>query len=467
MNLVVVLLCMAGGAALVVSIGGLKRLRWAHLATYGSPLLLLSLRNYTGSWHASATFAALELSLVVGYCGALLESRRKRTNRGRKQRRARRAQVPAVVTFVGLLSAYHFYKVGIPILSGDPEHARLVIGASGLFGLPSRMYLYGTFVACALAVSDAWRRQIPVTRDKWVRVAFAVLVATRLLSGFKSGVFQAFLFGLLIFIVGSNGIPLRRNLWRFVIIAAIASSAVFLVGATYQSYRSAGTSLWSSLERRVTTQSAAGVAVVIADPRLHLGDNRPALVMDEEYLVNEYSHLGSPHPYGFTRLVAADLSGSNPSTDVAIAPVTTSGAGELFYDFRYGAILVLMLWGVIIAKVEKIGAVARARPLAFSAACTFLQMSLDVVSKGDTVYQILNWTLTFLFLTGFAVVLRALRTFPRSTPSARPGHTSWSPTASASDSTDGGTKIDLGNSLSSDHSPRADDPWGADSRRRP
>jgi len=50
------------------------------------------------------------------------------------------------VTAVLLLAAYHYYEVGLPILSDEIDEQRFLQAASGLLGLPSRVAIYGPVI---------------------------------------------------------------------------------------------------------------------------------------------------------------------------------------------------------------------------------------------------------------------------------------------------------------------------------
>jgi hypothetical protein len=402
------------GGLLALALFSAMKLTAIHLAVYGTPLFLLSMHSVDNQWDTAFRVAVFTGAMIAGYYFA---SFLRVSSSGRAQEVRRRVlkevgqgcfYAGPVVTFTTILCVYHFWKVGLPILSSDVESQRFALGGSGLFGLPSRMYLYGVYFALAVAIAEARVRGLPLTKSPWVRIAYATLVVTRLVSGFKSGVAQIFLYTVLLAVLSMGGIRVGRYFGRFLLATIAAVIFIFAVGSTYHSYGSSGQSLADKLGNRVTAESATPAWIVINSTPASLGEPRRPIELDLDYFQYRYLSIGLYEPYGFTRLIAARVAGESPYIQGDIAPVTLSASAVLFYQFRWFGLLAAFLLGGLIRVSERMSQRRRLSPIGFAVAASVAEAAIDFISKGELVYGVINWSATCLVLIGISVLSNAM-----------------------------------------------------------
>jgi hypothetical protein len=397
---------------LVTALFGIVKITMIQLSVLASPLLLLSLRYVDGNWSASQAVAISLLGMIAGYYAYLVLSRSSGYHSLRMMPTGpRRLSAPAVVTFVLAWSVYHFSVSGIPIFSHDVESRRFDFGSSGMFGLPSRMYLYGQLFAVLIAGAEAVCRGRRLSRDGWFATAVGLLLASRVISGFKSGFIQFDLYIVVFAVLLTGGIVIPRHLVRYIAAAILAVAFLFVVGSQYQSYQASGMSLRQNLERRVTSVSAEPVSLVLHRTDQDLGEHRSPIMLDVDYFANHYFHLGSSEPYGYTKLISAAWVGGSPLADRDYAPVTLSSAAVLYRQFGpAGGLAASVVVGGLLARFERNAMGAKSRPISFASYGCAAVAVMEFVSRGELVYSIINWGLTIIVLQvvgrGFLIVSR-------------------------------------------------------------
>jgi hypothetical protein len=319
-----------------------------------------------------------------------------------------RRLAPGACLIVGIGCAYHFAVVGIPIFSSSVEVSRFDVGASGLGGIPSRLYLFGPLIALALSVREAQRRGVGLVHDRWVRVAISILVLSRLASGFKSGIVQAFSYTLLVAVVAGVVIPMARYWRRALAAIVLVVISVLSVGSQYSTYQASGRSVVEILVSRLTGGSGEPPAVLMSLPQGFFSDDRSIIGIDFLYFLGRYFGIGPGEQYSFVRMFAAYIYGVPPLPDLVIQPVTTGAFAELFYDFGWAGMVVGggVLGGLLAYFAAK--AVATTGSGAFACCCVGVQCVLDYISKGGLVYLFVNWAsslLLVLFLASVAWLL--------------------------------------------------------------
>lgn len=404
------------GALLVLALIGIIRLTAIQLALYGTPVFLLSIHAVDNKWDTSFRIAVLTTALISGYflARALTPPPRTHSTMQRALSKPRpllrpRTYAGPVVTFTSLFCVYHFSVVGLPILSSNVELQRLDVGSSGLLGIPSRMYLYGVVFALAVAIAEARSRSIPISRSTWVRVAYATLVITRLVSGFKSGVVEVMIDTILLAVLSVGGVRVTRYFGRFVLGGVVAVAFVFLVGATYQSYAASQNSLLVSLENRLTAVSATPVWIVMNSTPSSVGEPRRPVELDLDYFRYRYLGIRPIEQYGFTRLVSAVSVGDSPYIAGTLAPVALSAYAVLYYQFGWLGVLACLGLGAVIRISEVRAYQSTSSPIAFGVWACVAVAALEFVSRGEIVYALINWTVTCLVLVGLALAWNVLR----------------------------------------------------------
>jgi hypothetical protein len=314
-----------------------------------------------------------------------------------------RHYVTAIVLVVSTLTLLHFTLGGIPLLSSRIEVSRFNFTSSGLFGLPGRMYLYGAPIAAGVALARSRALGIAWYNDRLTLLALSVLVVSRLLSGFKSGLLEV-LIVLLVVAILTRG-PMRsmvRILRQYFLPIIGAVIAGFLVATLYSSYyHSPGRSLSESLLSRATTVSAEP-RVLTLERRLRIL-NVSSFDLDATYFAHEYAGIGSSGGYAFSRLVAASMLHINPEGSDHAPPVTYGGFPELAFDFNITLALIAMLaLGASLAGIE---ATACQRSFNHYILCLTAVLAIyDYVVKGGLIYILINRGIVAAMLVGVGSV---------------------------------------------------------------
>jgi hypothetical protein len=398
----------AVGALVLATLLGLIKLNPLTISLYSMPLLILSLEQVTQSWSVAGELSVLVGFLALGYVIStrLISPREVSVLRASEGGLPRREIAKPIIVITSLGCIYHFAKTGIPLLSSNVELSRLDVGSSGLFGVPSRLYLFGTLLVCAIAVAEARSAGRRISGDAAVRMAFGLLIVSRVLSGFKSGLWQCVVFGVLLAVLALGPISLRRYRGKLVLLAAAAVIFAYLTGSSYSSYQTGGSSVISTLETRLTSGSAQPVALSMELHSSDVADPRSALTMDLQYLIPRYFRLGTPQPYGFTRLIASRIAIANPISTNRIAPVTVTGYGYARYQLGRFAFLMTLALGLFLGVASRLATRYSSSALRFALLVGAVQMDLDIMTRGEFVYAIINWAFIAALLCALVFVIR-------------------------------------------------------------
>ncbi len=234
---------------------------------------------------------------------------------------------------------YHFVTAGIPLLKRNIDYSRFDLTASGLFGIPGRIYLFGVpllvFAAVAhfrLHGSGVW------WKDPSVRTSLILLLVSRTLGGFKGGMQEAVLIVLVARIATGPPLRLREATKAALPLVVVAAAFAFAVGSLYTSYK--GKSLTDSLIDRLTTVAAEPAAIALDGKEArHLAS---PLKNDILYYGRRYARIGPGVPYPYERLVSATILRSPPDAAFFLPPVTVGGQAESFKLFGLGGALAFM-----------------------------------------------------------------------------------------------------------------------------
>ena len=306
----------------------------------------------------------------------------------------------ALALFVIAGTVVHFAIGGVPLMSSNVEIARFDITASGLFGVPGRIYLFGiplALAACLRAERVSDKDAFSSWQTRLILITFAV---SRILSGFKSGLVEVVVTTLIVYFASGHSIN-RKHLLQFLAAFGVALAFGFAVGATYNTYRERG--LMAALVDRISFQTSDPAAVVLAHADFHdFGSN--SIVVDAAYFTNRYFHIGDQQPFSFSQIVSSRVTGTPLSPDRYFVPVTTTAIAEQIYDFGIPlACVTLALTGYIMNSAERL-ARRVVKPHTFLMAVTIVLGAFEYVSKGGLVYAIYNWTTVCLLLIAIAAV---------------------------------------------------------------
>lgn len=399
--MIVLLLVLTTITTVALLIRALFRIEVIHFTLASVPLSVAGVLELGPlNVEAAATLGGCFCALVVSYYSILLlREPAVRVKHQFTDMRGNSSIVVGIVAVTAIGCLYHFAVAGIPILSSNVEVERFDVGRSGLGGVPSRLYLYGTFIALAVAVGDARTRKVAVYRDRLVVVAFALLLGTRLASGFKSGVLQVVIYSVLLVVLAGAHISIARSLRLALISFGAIVASLYLVGSQYRTYDQSGKSLTESLIHRVTYETARPIAVLMRLRGNELGDSRSVFRIDVEYFIPRYFGVGDETRYSFVRRFAAYLFDVPPDPDVIIQPVTTGALAELKYDFSVaGALVGAVILGIALGYCARSAPRSVEHPVRFAATAVLCQMIIDYISKGSLVYSFLNWYSTFAIL---------------------------------------------------------------------
>jgi len=305
------------------------------------------------------------------------------------------ARMVAMVAILG--SAYHFSRVGIPLLASNVEVARYDFAGSGLFGLPGRLYLFGLPLAAGLVAFESATRRMDWYRDRWTALTLFALLLTRIGSGFKSGLIEFLIYlGAIFLLIKVNPPTTARILGRHSWAIALAVAAVFLVGTTYQTYQASNATLVDLLYARATTGGAVPGVVVLTGSFPNVGQTE--LGLDLPYFIREYTGQPLFGQYSFSRLISCAMLGISPLSSIPSPPVTIGAFPELTNDFGiYMAFVLMFALGSLMAYLE-VSAKWRRHPWARFCRLVVVLAVLDYMSKGGLVYTVLNWGAIALFL---------------------------------------------------------------------
>lgn len=357
-----------------------------------------------------------------------------------------RRSTPGVICFscvVIVLTFYHFFAAGVPLLSEDVETARFDFTSSGLLGIPGRMFLFGLPFTVLLVSSSAFRKLMPVSR-KLLYAVWISYIATSLLGGFKGGLVAVLTIMLLARSVVSRPLSLRRALvgWRVLVIVG----ALLYCGLISFRYRSLGLTspgdVIPYLAARATTSAAAPGYLVFSRYGTD-GTGGDHYAQDASYFLRKYLPFIFPDngvTLPFDKTVSAALYRTPISSRSFIVPVTVGAFPEMVSNVGVGfAMAGMFLVGVFISYF-----VTRAQLSggAFQSALFALTVNLlqIYILNGNLVYTCFNLVLVGLFLFGLYSVchipwvlspevstVEFRRAFSKSRNQGRPGtgNTAW------------------------------------------
>lgn len=312
--------------------------------------------------------------------------------------------VMSVVLVAGGLALYHLVVSGIPLLSPSIETARFDFTSSGLFGVPGRMFLFGTTMSWAAASVNAqvsglrWRDYRP-----W-RWATGFLVLTTLLGGFKGDVLSLAVTVISLYVLVSGatvtfGEAARRFWWA----GALGVGYFAAVAALYPSYSARGGSVWTQLFDRLTISPAQPTQYAI-EGYVSFFPGIP-VIADFGYFLAKYSGGGSMSDYSFERAVSAAMIGVSPTSDAFTTPVTVGAFAEIVASFGpWIACAAVGLVGAVLAHGE---AAPHRTTAGLLGRCLVGLALVSWMAKGGFAYHVVNYSAvaTMLVLVGWAAWL--------------------------------------------------------------
>lgn len=288
----------------------------------------------------------------------------------------------AAAAIIGSFSVYHLTQVGIALFSSNVEIDRFNLGASGLFGLPSRSVLFGLPALALFTVI----RYSPQTK-KLTFFVWSLFVVSQLSLGFKGSLFTLISTLLL-------GILLRRGLRSMKLIflsgiGLIASSTYALNLASRYGTMSGGQITPQYIIDRITLETARPQYLALRMQETLQLLTGPAFWHDTSIFLQRYITGFSPN-LTVESIVSATLTGTPPSREFFIVPVTLGGpiyllltGGVLFMVF--GLALIGFIWARGADQIR-----ASSNDLAGVQLALFLETLIVFLTNGNGAYLLIN-----------------------------------------------------------------------------
>lgn len=294
---------------------------------------------------------------------------------------------------------WHFSATGIPLLQQNVETARFNF-SSGLLGIPGRLYLFGAPLIWLLAVRHAANGG-----PRWISwSALAILVLSRLASGFKSALLEIVVLAFFSAAMSPRGVRVSSALRRYVLPLSVAVLFAFYVFGTYQTSQLTDQGAGKALGVRAT--SGVAVAGVHSMKYGELLLPTSALRNDLVHFSRKYSGLGASESFSYSERISASIYGTPLSVNSFIVPVTIGAIAEIYHDVgAWGAFAGLVFVGFLLGRCEY-----RARQYGrwwrfFAAISLFLALH-GYVTKGGLVYNIFNWGAISIFIAIILIFVR-------------------------------------------------------------
>ena len=300
------------------------------------------------------------------------------------------------VSVVVVLTFYHFFVAGIPLLSDDVETARFDFTSSGMLGIPGRMFLFGLPFAVFLVSLASARRLAPISR-KLMYLVWSSYASASLLGGFKGGLVSVLTTMLLVRAVSGRPLSLRRVVvgWR---VAVIVGALVYCALISFR-YRSLGLTgpgdVLPYLASRATVSAAAPGYLVFTRFGLD-GSGGEQFAQDADYFLHRYLPFMPPNSdliLPFDKTVSAALYHTPISKDSFIVPVTIGAFPELVANVGVvGAMLGMFLVGMVLSYLT-LGAQRCATAFRSGLFALAVHLVQIYVLNGNLVYTCLNFLL--------------------------------------------------------------------------
>lgn len=294
---------------------------------------------------------------------------------------------------ISILVAYHYYVIGIPLLSEDIEVLRFSQRASGLMGIPSRLANYAPIVIviyCAL-----YRNYFRISKSVayW---AILVSVIGLILQGHKSSVLVL----VLSLIVAYRFIPATlREIKYTVLMPAILLAMVYALAVFYLMETLLGYGVAEYMVERLTTISVAPLDYAYS------GEMKPTLILPSIILHDLI--------YPFATAFGYDVESVNTQLSHGIygvgggeftVPVTPGFIGYFYLEFgKWGTFLASFIVGAISGNLYQI--TARCTNVRTKGAAMYFEYIFFLgLTIGNLFYLIPNALLALLVFWIFSVV---------------------------------------------------------------
>ena len=222
-----------------------------------------------------------------------------------------------------LITAFHFSRAGVPILSPNPELSRWMFTASGFFGVPGRVYNLGlvfVYVLAACCHGSVPSGTLMAAKYGRLQMALAVVVLlARVMGGFKGELLAFSVVIIAAELVQGRGRSVRgfRQDRRAVLVSTLlvagAIGYAFVAGLSYKSTDFAQQNGIGWPERfldRATGMGAEPGRIAIADKAEgHTLVDGSASINDFRFSLSRYIPGFSYDEVNFNTILSAQISG--------------------------------------------------------------------------------------------------------------------------------------------------------------
>lgn len=300
-----------------------------------------------------------------------------------------------LIAVVIILIMYHFFIVGIPILSRNVEVSRFDFSGSGLFGIPGRMLNYGLPFICIYSSFYYFKKN----NKKSFIFTIVIYLITKIFLGFKSGIIDVFF--LYIYILSFNNKDLKiKKIFKLKYVLTLGTAVAFAVmmSKSYTSLdiKSNSEAIKYLFERQTKMQAEAGFYAI---DNIDVLEEESYIINDFKYFTNKYFKVKLKNQvFPIDKIVSAKIYGTPLSENSFIVPVTIGGFNYLYLDFKGFALILYFLLGIVFGALVKKIKYNVNNPFIFAAIGTFIIIINDIISKGGIVYCLINYCAVIVFL---------------------------------------------------------------------
>ena len=295
----------------------------------------------------------------------------------------------AASLIIGCLSLYHLAQVGIALFSTNVEVDRFNLGASGFFGLPSRSVLFGLPALALYTVVGYSEDKKRITIFNW-----SLFAITQLSLGFKGALFtliSTLVLGLLL-----QG-RLRGAKLALLSVVGIAASSLYAltVASRYGTIASGNLNLQLIIDR-ITLETARPQYLALRMQETLSGLTGSALWHDLPIFIEKYL-TGFTPKLTVESIVSATLTGTPPSREYFIVPVTIGGP---IYLLLTGGIFLAVALLVVLGFLWSRGSAVIRNPSSHFIGvqlALFLETLSVFLTNGNGAYLLIN--------TGFVAIV--------------------------------------------------------------
>lgn len=319
-----------------------------------------------------------------------------------------------VAAVVVLVSAYHIYALGIPILRSDVEVSRFSFGDSGFMGIPSRVFL---IVFPIFAIYTLQKHLSLKSKESYGIMIFTWIsyFILQIASGFKGSLLVMTIIAAFS-LISFNRKYYFSDLIRFKYLLYLLVGAMFAIFVSFQ-YGSRNVSSFrdgvSYIYQRTTREAAEAGYIVFSEARYK---SISYLSNDINYFSDKYFGIKAKKEiFPSDRIISSKISRTPLDDRYFIVSVTTGLASLMYSDFGFLITsLTFMTLGVVIRTATAFASAfyQNGNFIATSILTYLIYNIYVVIVNGNPVYWVINTVIgciIFLLILVFSDLLARLR----------------------------------------------------------